>query len=325
MEPWWQRLQAVSPELFYSRDPVADPRLGDIVPRFDSKKHQLTDFRYALIGFPEDRGVSLNQGRAGAALGPQEIRRAFYRLMTQDTAHRSDLRECRLIDLGDITPTETLEERQTYLGDVVRACLGSQIFPIVLGGGHETAYGHYQGYVGRIPHLLNIDAHLDVRPLEKGRGHSGSPFRQMMEGETPLAGSRLTTFGLQGSCNAERDLRYAQGKGVQFVWLEEILRDGVSKAITRVLTEDQAPLYATFCLDAIRGCEFPATSAAPAEGLTVREALQIVETLAGHPPLSSLDLVEYSPPLDPTGVCAKIAALLLYRFLERRIRPELHP
>lgn len=36
-----------------------------------------------------------------------------------------------------------------------------------------------------IPHrdvgIVNIDAHLDVRPLKENRTHSGSPFRQLLE------------------------------------------------------------------------------------------------------------------------------------------------
>src|ERR687884_322191 len=49
----------------------------------------------------------------------------------------------------------------------------------VLVGGHETAYGHYLGYVraGRPVGIINLDAHLDLRPVEGGRGNSGTPFR----------------------------------------------------------------------------------------------------------------------------------------------------
>ncbi len=297
--------------------------MGDIVPRFNPKKNRLGDFRFALIGFPEDRGIRRNKGRPGSAKGPTGIRRAFYKLAATELYSKADLRSSHLVDLGDISPAKTLEERQKMLGEVVGACFSEKIFPIVIGGGHETAWGHYLGYPSPptpLPpggegglHILNIDAHLDMRPLEKGKGHSGSSFRQMIEAGFP--GNNLTVFGVQGFCNAEAHLQYAWGQGVNVVWLEDLIKEGVLKGFDRVLQKMKDPLYATFCLDAIRGIEFPATSAAPAEGFTVRAALAMMESLARHPSLTSLDLVEYSPPFDPTGACAKIVALMIYRFL----------
>ncbi|MBI2067672.1 MAG: formimidoylglutamase [Deltaproteobacteria bacterium] len=330
MENWSSKIQPASADLFYSRNPESDPRLGDIVLPFDPAVHQLKDFRYALIGFPEDRGIKKNHGHPGASLGPNEIRRAFYRLTAKDLYHAIDLREARLIDLGNIKKMATVEEGQQALGEVVQACLFANLFPIVLGGGHETAYGHFLGYKGFMErekqavlslHVLNIDAHLDVRPLEKGEGHSGSPFRQMMEQiDYPLKGEHLTVFGLQGSCNAENDLKYARGKGVQIHWLEDLKKGEMLQDLKQLLAEKRRPFYTTICLDSMRGAEFPATSAAPTSGFKVREMLGLLEVIASHSALMSLDLVEYSPPYDFHGGCAKIVAQLLYRFLVHRLK-----
>ena len=57
-------------------------------------------------------------------------------------------------DLGDLVPTGDLARDQRALGDVVGDLLAQDVFTIVLGGGHETAFGHFLGYV---------NAELDVK------------------------------------------------------------------------------------------------------------------------------------------------------------------
>ena len=76
-----------------------------------------------------------------------------------------------------------LEADQERLGPSARAAFGAGAVPIVLGGGHETAYGHFLGHVHaqRRVAILNWDAHPDVRPMDDSQGSSGTPFRQALE------------------------------------------------------------------------------------------------------------------------------------------------
>jgi len=86
----------------------------------------------------------------------------------------------------------------------------------VLGGGHETAYGHFLGYVGAKKKVgtLNIDAHLDVRPCSDGLGHSGSPFRQALEHPTqPLAGDHYVCLGAQPHSVSHAHWKYVLERG----------------------------------------------------------------------------------------------------------------
>ncbi len=76
----------------------ADPRLAQLAA--------LSEKGVAIIGYPDDEGISLNGGRAGAALGPSEIRRWLYRM----TPHaRRTLKA--FWDLGDLDVSPDLEER----------------------------------------------------------------------------------------------------------------------------------------------------------------------------------------------------------------------
>src|SRR5947209_18130173 len=121
-----------------------DPRLGSVVEFGGSRAPALSPGRPVLIGFPQDEGVRRNGGRVGAATAPAEIRRRLYALTPWDGGRDVDLP--RLLDLGDVRVTADLEASQAALGEVVAAVLAAGAVPMVLGGRHETAFGHYLGY-----------------------------------------------------------------------------------------------------------------------------------------------------------------------------------
>ena len=157
-----------------------DPRLGHLLGTAATP----ADARAILVGFPVDEGVRRNGGRPGAAGAPAAIRQALYRLTPAPGEFDAFTDLVRhTADLGDLEPAGDLEADQDALGNLLAPHLARGAVAIVLGGGHETAYGHFLAYArrGRRIHILNWDAHPDVRPLVDGRGHSGSPFRQALE------------------------------------------------------------------------------------------------------------------------------------------------
>src|SRR5689334_20636070 len=163
-----------------------DPRLGEVIERWTGDREALQPGRPVLVGFPQDEGVRRNGGRPGAAAAPPEIRRWLHRLTPWDGSCDIGLTDPPPLDAGDLRVRETLEESQDELAVVVGEILARGAVPVVLGGGHETAWGHYSGYVlgKRRAGIINIDAHLDLRPVEGGGGTSGTPFRQALEHPT---------------------------------------------------------------------------------------------------------------------------------------------
>jgi formiminoglutamase len=144
----------------------------------ESRPFQATQPTFALIGFRCDEGIRRNHGRIGAVEGPAAIRHALGRLPVQKT-------NFLCYDAGNITCADgDLETSQRALGEVIQLLLDQQIIPIVLGGGHELAWGHYQGIARAYPdkHLgiINFDAHFDMRPLlPEQHGSSGTSFLQI--------------------------------------------------------------------------------------------------------------------------------------------------
>ena len=116
---------------------------GMVIEFLDLNDPNLKPFdgvNFALIGFKSDKGVYINHGRVGAVEGPQAVRSQLAKLPW----HLG--RNVRVFDVGDIDgPNRSLEQLQQSLARAVKRLRELNLRPIVLGGGHETAYGHYLG------------------------------------------------------------------------------------------------------------------------------------------------------------------------------------
>lgn len=288
-----------------------DPRIGTLLGRAVDDP---ADARVVLLGFPSDDGVRINGGRTGAAEAPGAIRRALY-TFTPD-ARRADAFTTLLahtIDLGDLALGDDLAANQERLGEALAPHLARGAVPIILGGGHETAFGHFLGYVAaeRPVAILNWDAHADVRPLKDGRPHSGSPFRQALE--HPSAACRsYTVAGLQPHSTARAHVDYLEAQGAYYTW-----RDDLSENIINALYAggNETACMTTFDLDAVDEQAAPGVSAPAAHGLDPALWLHAAYRAGRSAHVTSMDLVECNPRVDVGGRTARLAALTVWHFL----------
>jgi formiminoglutamase len=198
--------------------------------------------------------------------------------------------------------------------------LRSGAVPIVLGGGHETAFGHYLGYVNAgIPvGVVNVDAHLDVRPLIDGQGHSGSPFRQMMEHSThPLPGGRYYCMGVQPHFLSRTHWQYVQERWCRISRATEVgisLTSCVEAARDDLSIVENCGLYLTLDADVVRAADVPGVSAPNVTGLLSDAVLETARAAGRLPGVTSFDLVEINPRFDRDGQSARWAALVVWNF-----------
>jgi formiminoglutamase len=323
---WYTRLEPVSPPDDLPRRPD-DPRLGEVTEFWRGGPPDLRSGRPVLIGFPQDEGVRRNGGRVGAAEAPREIRRWLYRLVPCDCETESDLAALGLLDLGDVRIDGDLEQTQAALGEVVGAVLRTGAVPVVLGGGHEAAYGHYLGYVnaGLSVAVANLDAHLDVRPLIDGRGHSGSPFRQMIEHPThPLPGERYSCLGVQAQTVAREHLQYVKdrGGGTYGMNYVKMALHSRLKDCCEEFAAQRCRVYVSLDADVVRVSDVPGVSAPNVCGVPGDVAVACGAVAGRTPAVSSFDLVEINPRFDRDGQSARWAALVVWNFLVGLARRE---
>jgi formiminoglutamase len=291
--------------------PADDPRLGHLIGKA-LEEDQIP--RVVLIGFPSDEGVRLIGGREGAAHAPDAIRQALFRLTPDPEQFESfgDLIRATL-DLGNLELTGNVEEDQERLGGVVSDYLQLGTIPVILGGGHETAFGHFLGYARSLQKIsiLNWDAHADVRPLRDGKAHSGSPFRQALE-HASGACAGYAVAGLLPHAVSREHLSFILQRNGSFYFGDALGQPEVDE-IYRMQT---GPFMASFDLDAVDQSFAPAVSAPAANGLSRQVWLYAAYRAGQHRLLRSFDLVELNPLLDPDHRTARLAGLTVWYFLK---------
>jgi formiminoglutamase len=276
----------------------SDPRLSDHWEKMDWRTiEKLRPFpsstkQIAVLSYPDDEGVRLNSGRPGAAEGPERLLHFFGRMI-----HRRHETPPILV-VSDSLKFPYLQKRHEEAEKRVLSLLKLNCRVITFGGGHDYGFpdasAYYQSCKGKI---LNIDSHLDVRPVLDGRLNSGTPFFRFIK---RFGGKPLIAWGIQDHCNAISHRTFAEANGVKI--LSD--RDEMPKI--------KGEVGISICLDAfsgIRGVSAPCFS-----GLCTKQGVQAVDAFKKN--ARWLGLYECAPKLDPTNEdSARFGAVLAYRFI----------
>jgi formiminoglutamase len=290
--------------------------LVDLTAEFEPARHEQA---IALLGFCCDEGVRRNQGREGAVQGPAALRQA----MASFAWHLDD--QTGLFDAGDVYCTnQNLEEAQKQLGKKVHSLLSNTYKTIVLGGGHETAYGHFLGIQQALPAdkqlgIINFDAHFDLRSYEK-QVSSGTPFLQIAD--DLINDNREFNYlclGIQQYGNTQKLFNTAKEYGADYVFAPamqvynyEQLREKLQQFMALVDV-----LYVSIDMDVFAAAYAPGVSAPAALGIHPEIALILLQEIINSGKLLTLDVVELNPKLDVDSRTAKLAASLLYHVVQQ--------
>lgn len=254
-----------------------------------------------FVGFPSDEGVRRNQGRPGAAAGPAHLRRAMSNLPELDLA---------LADAGDTTVTGDLE------GDLIAhvAELSRWVRPdrlvVGLGGGHEISEASLTFWRVFAPngHVLNLDAHLDMR--EESAPTSGTSFRTYLE----AGGKNLHAFGISRAANTQPLFNLADQFGVPMVLDTEMdpWHWPQQKEKLDALLDESQHVYLSLCLDVLEAGTAPGVSAPAGRGLNVAVVDDFVRTVAQSGKCRLFDVAELNPALEIDERTARVAARLIW-------------
>ncbi len=267
--------------------------------------------RVAMIGVPQHIGVVRNGGRPGAAAGPDAIRTAFYRLTPYSVDANVSVPPGTVVDMGDIECDAELEEIHERLERVVADVRERGLFPIVLGGGHDITYAVARGGIGPAGNggIVNVDAHLDVRPPSPLR-NSGTSIRMLVEEET-VAGDGVVEYGIQSHANAREHVDWLVARGGRIVSLNASRAIGFEESFAKgleVASFNARAVHATLDIDSVIGSSAPGVSAVMPDGLSPAEFLRAARMMGSHPAVVSLDIAELNPTFDRDGITARLAA-----------------
>lgn len=261
-----------------------------------------------IIGFESEEGVRRNKGQLGAAKAPNALRSELAKLPWKLSNGK------HLADIGTIECIGSdLEKAQQQLGEVVSKVLHKEMTPIILGGGHETAYGHYLGvrdYIGEKAKLgiINIDAHFDLRPYDE-QTSSGTMFRQILEQDE---NSSYFVLGIQRYGNTQELFDKADELEVTYIYEEDMHHgqlDQVNASIEKFIQKHDR-IMLTLCTDVLNAAFAPGVSAPSPFGLEPTIVRAIIKTVTSHEKVLSFDISEVNPIMDENNRTVKLGAYL---------------
>ena len=295
-----------------------------MVPRFagPSDLHAAADraspdeVDIALIGVPFDGGTT---NRTGARHGPREIRNqsSLVRRVHHVTGV-SPFDLARIADCGDapVNPldlNETLENIASFFARLRAA----GAMPLTAGGDHLISLPILRGLARERPlGMIHFDAHSDTYDSFFGsRYNHGTPFRRAIE-EGLLDPKRVVQIGIRGAISDASNYDFASAAGIRIIFIEEFEERGpqaVMAEAREIVGERSRPTSrsTSTCIDPSIA---PGTGTPEIGGITTREAQKLIRLLRGLD-IVGADLVEVSPPLDPTGVTALTGATLMFELL----------
>ena len=275
-----------------------------------------SDVDIAMIGVPYDGAVT---NRPGARHGPREIRNmsSLMRSIHHVTkVNPYDL--CRIGDLGDVDMPHLFDLNGVVddITDFYARVHGAGAAPLTAGGDHMITYPIFRAIAAERPvGMVHIDAHTDTWDEFLGQkiGH-GTPFRRAVE-DGLLDPKRTVQIGIRGAQNSDEGWIYSLESGMRVIFMEEFTELGVDAVITearRVVGD--GPTYISFDVDGLDPVYAPGTGTPEVGGLTTIEAQKLLRGMRGLDIVGG-DVVEVSPPFDPSGNTALVGATMMYEIL----------
>jgi formiminoglutamase len=266
----------------------------------------------ALLGYACDEGVKRNLGRVGAKQGPDALRERLSKLPIH-------FKKKKVADFGNIICVdEDLEACQNELATSIEILISNNIFPIVIGGGHDMSYGHFKGIYKTVKSnadkkigIVNFDAHFDLRPIES-KANSGTPFNQILN---EFEHVEYFVIGIQQQSNTKELFEIAKKNSVNFVLNYDC--ESSSEAINiiqdklQVIIDSCEYLYITIDLDGFSSAYAPGVSAPSPLGFSPFFVFKMLRFLLESKKVVSLDVAELNPVFDKDIITATLAARII--------------
>lgn len=271
------------------------------------------DADVVIVGAPFDGGTSY---RSGARFGPQAMRAACY--LGHDGSRPSlalrvdGLKDLKVVDVGDV---------ELFSGDAARSCADLEkviekiastgAVPLVLGGDHTITWPDVTGVArargwGKVS-VIHFDAHADTGNIEFGSliGH-GQPMRRLIESGA-ARGDKFFQIGLRGYWPPPEILDWMAEQRMRSYEMTEIVARGFDVVLEEVLDaamDECDGVFLSVDIDVVDPGSAPGTGTPEPGGLTSRQLLDAVRTIAYRVPLFGIDVVEVSPPFDHADITA---------------------
>ena len=309
-------------------DPFFKPISGFDLPRFagvptfmrlphvspDDPKIREVDI--GIIGVPWDSGTT---NRPGPRHGPRQLRDASTMIRAEHPV--SGVRpyeKSNCADLGDVSinPAD-IEDSMKRITSFYNKVLEKGIKPLTAGGDHLTSLPVLRALANKGPlGMIHFDSHTDLfHSYFDGTMYThGTPFRRAVE-ENLIDPKRVIQIGIRGTQYDSEDLDFANSVGIRVIKIEEFFDRGIQDVMAEakeIVGEKET--YVSYDIDFIDPAFAPGTGTPEVGGPNSYEALKVIRELTGVK-IVGADLVEVSPPFDPSSNTAFLGVSIMFELL----------
>lgn len=301
------------------------PLSGNDMPRFSGpgtlfrlpSANSAAGLDVAIVGIGLDSGTS---NRSGARFGPRQIRQesALVRPYAMATG-AAPFDSLQIADLGDVPINPyNLSDTIAIIEAYYRGLLQYPVVPISLGGDHTLTLPILRAMAAKLGPLalVHVDAHSDSNDSMFGEKIThGTVFRRAIE-EALVDPRHMVQIGLRATGYSAADFDWPRRQGVRVVQVEDCWHRSLNPLMEEICSQfgGERPTYLSFDIDGLDPSAAPGTGTPEPGGLTGIQALEIIRGCYGLN-LAGGDLVEVSPPYDPSGNTALLAANLVFEML----------
>jgi guanidinopropionase len=292
------------------------------LPHVGSGDGRYSEVQIGLIGVPWDSGTT---NRPGPRHGPRQLRDASTMIRAEHpVSGMRPFEAANCADLGDVGPNPAdIQDSMSRITEFYKGVMGAGIVPLTAGGDHLSSLPILravaeQGPVG----MVHFDSHTDLYHSYFGGTMytHGTPFRRAVE-EGLLDPKRVIQIGIRGTMYDREDIDFARAVGIRIVPIEEFHARGPDDVMAeaRDIVGD-ARTYVSYDIDFVDPTFAPGTGTPEVGGPNSYQALQVVRGLEGVT-IVGADVVEVSPPFDPSGGTAFLAVSIMFELLCQMAAP----
>ncbi|WP_370205333.1 agmatinase [Pararhodobacter marinus] len=282
--------------------PLDDPRLSQV--------------QVGLIGAPWDGGTT---NRPGPRHGPRQIRDASTMIRAQHgVTGLRPFETMNCADLGDVAPNPAdLQDSLSRMQDFYARVTAARIIPLTAGGDHLCTLPILRALAKDGPlGMIHFDSHTDLyHSYFNGQRYThGTPFRRAVE-EGLLDPKRVCMIGIRGTAYDSEDRDFADSVGIRVIPIEDFHARGPADVMAEARAiAGTGDTYVSYDIDFVDPAFAPGTGTPEVGGPNSFQALECARGLRGVK-IVGADLVEVSPPFDPSGATAYLGASLMFEML----------
>jgi agmatinase len=280
---------------------LPDRVFAGLVPPYSD----LDQAKTVILPVPYD---STSEWRSGSRHGPQAIIDASRYLELYDLELDCEIYKTGICTLPELEPV--FSSPQAMIERVYRVTKGliqKRKFVVLLGGEHSLSIGTVRAFRDEFPRLsvLQLDAHADLRDEYLGTKYGQACVMRRIFELCPICQVGIRSLSREEKqFLTENDLTpfYMSGFGSEAAPVAQIVNS---------LTQD---VYVTIDVDVLDPSIMSAVGTPEPDGMSWRQILEILQSVARHRHVVGFDLVEFCPSEGPSS-CSFLLARLAYRVI----------